>query len=83
MLRLLSRFLSSHCFSTVSYERVVNVYVLMAYVEVETHSSSMKAALAFQRNWAQESSRVNQLNYSNCNVASVVVPDGVMVSTPD
>ena len=33
-----------------------------SYVKVETHSSSMKAALAFQRNWAQESSRVNQLN---------------------
>ena len=32
------------------------------YVEVKRHSSSMKAALAFQRNWAQESSRVNQLN---------------------
>ena len=43
----------------------------------------MKAALVFQRNWAQESSRVNQLNYSNCYVASVVVPDGVVVSTPD
>ena len=53
------------------------------YVEVETHSSSMKTALAFQKNWAQESSRVNQLNYSNCYVASVVVPDGVVVSTTD
>ena len=53
------------------------------YVEVETHSCSMKATLAFQRNRAQESSHVNQLNYSNCYVASVVDPDGVVVSTPD
>ena len=69
------------CFTSASY--LVLFSRSEPYVEVETYSSIMKAALVFQRNWAQESSRVNQLNLSNCYVASVVVPDGVVVSTPD
>ena len=48
------------------------------YVEVETHSSSMRPHLRLRKIGPR-----NTVNYSNCYVANVVVPDGVVVNTPD
>ena len=57
--------------------------VLMSGAESEVSVSKVGPCVICGKQVMANSVLCVKYNYSNCNVASVVVPDGVVVSTPD